>query len=132
MSKKSPNDPRIKIKNRKQIQFFYKNHTKAVFSSKTTILTIHKLVAGDQGGRRGYRRGPRAPAAIARDQGAQRPAPGTKGPGGFRQGRRGPAAIARDQGAWRLSPGIDPNPVWVERGRAKKIRNWSRSNWAGP
>ena len=44
MSKTTPNDPRIKIKNRKKICFFIKIHTKAVFSSETIILTLLKLL----------------------------------------------------------------------------------------
>ena len=44
MPKTSPNDPRIKIKNRKKSNFSIKIHTKVIISSKTTILTLLKLL----------------------------------------------------------------------------------------
>ena len=40
MPKTSPNDPGIKIKNRKKNDFFIKSHVKVIISSKMTILTL--------------------------------------------------------------------------------------------
>ena len=40
MPKTSPNDPGIKIKNRKKNHFFIKSHIKVIISSKMTILTL--------------------------------------------------------------------------------------------
>ena len=40
MPKTSPNDPGIKIKNRKKINFFIKSHIKVIISTKMTILTL--------------------------------------------------------------------------------------------
>ena len=45
MPKTTPNDPRIKIQIRKKtFNFSMKNHTKAIFSSETIILTLLKLL----------------------------------------------------------------------------------------
>ena len=111
MPKTFPNDPWIKIKHRKICSIT--NHAITIFSSKKTVLTIHKLVGGLLGlvgpwrlspGTLGAR--PHGPlAAIAGDQGAQRLSPGAKGPGGYPRGPRGLAAIAGDQGPRRLSLG---------------------------
>ena len=44
MLKTTPNDPQNKIKKRNKFKFSIKIHTKPIFSSKTTILPLLKLL----------------------------------------------------------------------------------------